>query len=237
MRKTLCILMWLAVPVVLIAYHYGPGQSRLDQERAARLISEARAFEATEDWPEAVRAWEQALAATPESRTDVRLRLRLAQANARLFIGELPEALEALGSLLTDCRAGGADPELEREIRASLGSAHYYAAWLMRLESAPLEEWLVQAESARQHFRLLAEQSAGTEASLDYEKNLEATIRLERMDLSELEGMPLPKCCSGCKNVSQKCRSQAKSRRESQTESKPKDARGAGFNDIPRGGS
>jgi len=237
MRKTMLIVVWLLVPVVLLAYHFGPGQSRLAQERASHRIAEARTLEQTDQWAEAVQAWADALAATPESQTEARLRLRLAHANARMYVGELPEAMEAMDTLLTDATAAGVGAPLEREIRGSLASAHYYAAWLMRLESAPLEEWLVQAENARQHFRLLAEQTAGTSAAEDYEKNLEATIRLEQMDLSELEGLPLPKCCSGCKNVSQKCRSQCKSRSENKGDEPPKDARGASFNPIPKGGS
>lgn len=237
MRKTLLIIVWLLVPVVLLAYHFGPGQSRLAQDRAASRIHEARAFEAGDHWPEAVEAWADALAATPESNAEARLRVRLAHANARMYIGELPEAMEEIDTLLTEARDLKADPALEREIRSLLGSAQYYAAWLMRLESAPVEEWLLQAEGARQHFRLLAEQTAGTSAAETYEKNLESTIRLERMDLSELQGLPLPKCCSGCKNVSQKCRGQRKSKCENTGESKEQDARGAGFNDIPKGGS
>jgi tetratricopeptide (TPR) repeat protein len=237
MRRTLLIIVWLLVPVVLLAYHFGPGQSRLSQERAAAAITKARALEQSDQWADAVQAWADALAATPESQSEARFRLRLAHANARMYVGELPEAMEAMDTLLTDARAAGADAMLEREIRGSLASAHYYAAWLMRLESAPSEEWLVQAENARQHFRLLAEQVAGTSAAENYEKNLEATIRLEQMDLSELEGLPLPKCCSGCKNVSQKCRSQCKSRSENKGDKPPEDARGAGFNPIPKGGS
>jgi len=237
MRRSFWILVWLLVPVVLLAYHYGPGQSRLAQERAASWMAQARAFEQGEQWPDAVRAWAEALAATPEANTEARLRLRLANAHARLYVGELPEAMEAMEALLQEAKAAGVGTGLEREIRGSLAGVHYYAAWLMRLESAPLEEWLVQAENARQHFRLLAEQAAGTPAAEDYEKNLEATIRLEQMDLSELEGMPLPKHCSGCKNVSQKCRNQTESRSEQKGEKPDKDARGASFNPIPKGGS
>lgn len=236
MRKTIMIIVWLLVPVVLLAYHFGPGQSRLAQDSAARSIAEARAFETAEEWTQAVDAWSDALAATPETELNERFRLRLAQANARMYIGELPEAMEAMDSMLTEARREKVDVALEREIRGSLASAEYYAAWLMRLESAPVEEWLLFAESARQNFRLLAEQTAGTRAASDYERNLEATIRLERMDLSELQGLPLPKCCSGCKNVSQKCRSQCQSKMKKKSEEK-KDARGAGFNDIPTGGS
>ena len=43
MRKTILFCLWLLVPVVLLAYHYGPGQSRLAMDRAAGKIAEAKA--------------------------------------------------------------------------------------------------------------------------------------------------------------------------------------------------
>jgi len=237
MRRKILFALWLLVPVAVLAYHFGPGQARLSTERAAQFIVTAKAFEAAEQWPEAVQAWAEALAATPQERKMARLQLHLAHANARIYVGELPEAMEAMESLLTETQNAKADESLQREVRSSLGSARYYAAWLMRLEGAPTEEWLVQAESARQHFRLLAEESGDTTLKKDFEKNLEATVRLEQMDLSELQGLPLPKKCSGCKNVCQKCRGQNKSKCENPGEKEKKDARGAGFNQIPKGGS
>ena len=83
----------------------------------------------------------------------------------------------------------------------------------MRLELAEKEEWMEPVEKARQNFRLLAEQSAKTDtkASEEHQKNLEAVVRLSRMDLSELQAQPLPKKCQGCKNVCSKCRGQKKS--------------------------
>src|SRR5262245_61261161 len=230
MRKTVLILIWLLVPVALLAYHFGPGQARLSLDRAAQKIAEARSLETQEQWPDAVQAWGEALANTPATKADSRFQIRLAQARARMFTGELPEAMEDMSTLLTEVETAKADKGLEREVRGSLASAQYYAAWLMRLESAPLDEWMQAADNARQNFRLLAEQTAGAAARKDYEKNLEATIRLQRMDLSELQGLPLPKNCSGCKNVSQKCRSQCKSKCENKSEQEEKkDARGAGF--------
>lgn len=225
------------IPVVLLAYHFGPGQSLQAQDRAAQKIAEARAFEEAEQWSDALNAWTDALAATPEDKVAEQFRLRLAQAHARMYLGELPEAMEAMEGLLAQARKDKVDRSLEHEIRGSLAAAQYYAAWLMRLESAPLEEWLFFAEAARQNFRLLAEQTMGTAVAADHKKNLEATIRLEQMDLSELEGMPLPKCCSGCKNVSQKCRGQCQSKAQGEGEKEPKDSRGASFNSIPTGGS
>ena len=143
-----------------------------------------------------------------------------------------------LDGLLAEMRkAGGAAPDI-REVRRTLAGAQYYAAWLMRLENAPTEEWMEQAENARQNFRLLAEQTQAqateAEAARDYQVNLEAVIRLQRMDLSELQGMPLPKKCQGCKNCSQKCRGQKESRSQ-QPKEKPKDARGAGAGKRPDG--
>jgi hypothetical protein len=237
MRKTILFALWLLVPVVLLAYHFGPGQARLSSERAAKKIAEARQLEATEQWAEAAEAWTDALAATPADKTTQRLQIQLAHANARIYTGELPEAMQQMESLLTEAQSAGADAALQQEIRSSLASSRYYSAWLMRLEGGTTEEWLQQAESARQHFRLLAEETKGTTLASGYEKNLEATVRLEQMDLSELQGLPLPKKCSGCKNVCQKCRSQSKSKCENPGENEKKDARGAGFNDVPKGGS
>jgi tetratricopeptide (TPR) repeat protein len=238
MRKTILFALWLLVPVVLLAYHFGPGQSRLAMDRAGRKIAEARALEAKEDWQAAFEAWSAALAATPQDKTIARLQLQLAQARTRMYTGELPEAMEDMDKLLTEAQRIGADKKFEHEVRGTLASAQYYAGWLMRLEGAPSEEWLQPVESARQNFRLLAEETKDVKAAKDYEKNLEATIRLARMDLSELQGMPLPKFCSGCKNVSQKCRNQCQAKAEEKGEPKEKkDARGAGFNEIPKGGS
>jgi len=236
MRKVIVVALWLLVPVVLLAYHYGPGQTRLAMDRAAKKIAEARAAEAEENWKAAYQAWGEALAATPPEQTAPRMPLRLSQAHARMFTGDLPEAMGDMANLLAEAQHDKTDANLQREIRGSLGTAQYYAAWLMRLEGATTEEWLPPVESARQNFRLLAENTKDAKLAGDYQKNLEAAVRLERMSLEELQVQPLPKCCSGCKNVSQKCRCQSQSKAETKPEDK-KDARGAGFNEVPKGGS
>ncbi len=165
------------------------------------------------------------------------VQMRLAQARTRMWTGDLPEAITDLENLLTEAQRGGAHKEFQSELRSTLAGGQYYEGWLMRLEGAAADEWLQPVEAARQNFRLLAENTSDTKLDGDYKKNLEATIRLERMDLSELQGQPLPKKCSGCKNVSQKCRCQSQSKCENKGEKEKKDARGAGFNDVPKGGS
>jgi len=238
MKRKLLFSIWLLVPVMLVAYHYGPGQAALGRDRAAALAREAVDRETAEDWAGAFEAYRQSLAALPSEDTVGRFKLRLAAANARMYTGELPEAMQDLDGLLGEMlKAGGAAPDI-REVRRTLAAAQYYAAWLMRLENAPTEEWMEQAENARQNFRLLAEQTQAqateAEAAEDDQMNLEAVVRLQRMDLSELQGMPLPKKCQGCKNCSQKCRGQKESRSQ-QPKEKPKDARGAGAGKRPDG--
>jgi len=211
MRKKLLLAVWLLVPVVLLAVHYGPGQRGLSRDKAAEKIAKAQAAEQAENWSDAVQLYSDALADLPSTDTRRRYQLRLAQAKARMYLGELPEAKADLEGLLADAQKGGVNAALTAEIRANLASAEYYAAWLMRLEGAATEEWMAETESSRQHLRLLAEQSKQSGlASLatDHQKNLEAVIRLELMDLSELKGLPLPKQCKNCSNCSGKCRAQ-----------------------------
>ena len=67
--------------------------------------------------------------------------------------------------------------------------------WLMRLEGQPRDTWEPEVESARQTYRLLAEQSQKRGDAAAFEKNredLESAIRLARLDLSALQGLPLP---------------------------------------------
>jgi hypothetical protein len=211
MRKKLLTAVWLLIPVVLLAVHYGPGQLGLSRDKAAEKIAKAKAAEQAENWSDAVQLYSDALADLPPADTKQRYQLRLAQAKARLYSGELPDAKADMEGLLADAQKSGADAALTGEIRASLATAEYYAGWLMRLEGAATEEWMAETESSRQHFRLLAEQSKQNGlASLaaDHQKNLEAVIRLELMDLSELKGLALPKQCKNCSNCSGKCRAQ-----------------------------
>ena len=228
MRKRLLIGVWLLIPIVLLAVHYGPGQRGIARDRAAEQLALAQAAEKAEAWTDAMQHYADALAALPSTDARQRYQIRLAAAKARMYSGELPEAKADMEGLLADAQKSGADAELVREIRSNLASAEYYAGWLMRLEGATTEEWMAETESSRQHFRLLAEQTQSQPtASLaaDYQKNLEAVIRLELMDLSELKGLPLPKQCKNCSNCSSKCRKQRESACKNPGNSKSEDAR------------
>lgn len=238
MTPRLTLYAWLLAPVALLAYHFGPGQAGLQRDEAARLMAIATEAEQKEDWPAALRAYKEALARIPAAETKLRNQVRLAHAKVRMYSGEIVEAMADLEVMLAEVSGDTAQKALGEEVRTTLGAAQYYIAWLMRLEGATAEEWTVQAENARQHFRLLSEESlkADPASAQEYQKSLEAVIRLVRMDTSELRGQPLPKFCCNCKDVSQKCRSQCDSRSKRPGD-KPSDARKAGYSEPPRGGS
>ncbi|MDP7049685.1 MAG: hypothetical protein QF721_09550 [Verrucomicrobiota bacterium] len=235
MKKNLLIFIWALAPVALLAFHFGPGQAGIAREEARASIRAALEFESGEKWQQAIDAYNDALAALPESETTKRQQLQLARASARVYVGELPEAMLSMQHLL-DETVKGDNRELESKVRSSLASAQYYTGWLMRLELAEKKEWKEPLEKARQNFRLLAERTAKTDAkaSEDHQKNLEAVIRLARMDLSEVQALPLPKKCQGNKNVCSKCRGQKKSNKPKAMKKK-EDARGASVGKRPDG--
>ncbi|MFM8420905.1 MAG: hypothetical protein ACKOEQ_12380 [Verrucomicrobiota bacterium] len=237
MKRRWFLSLWLMLPVALAAYHFGPGRAALGRDHGAARLEAARRAEAAEDWQGAMAAYDAALAALPSDATEARARIRLAQARARVFTGELPEAMGDMEALLADVKGHAGLARLEGAVREELASAQYHAAWLMRLEGADREEWTAQTEKARQNFRLLAEHASATADARvgDHQRNLEATVRLAQMDLSELQGLPLPKKCSGCKNCSQKCRAQRESQQRPEPK-EPKDARGSQQAERPAAG-
>ena len=201
LRGKLFVAAWLVAPVVLLGLHFGPGRRTLAADRANGAVADAKAAETDGDWSTAAaNAWRAAAEAVDPAGVDQRVRLSLKYQMAHVHTGELPHALEDTAALLTQARQWNVSPEVEREVRADLGATHYWAAWLMRLAGAAAGEWEPVADQARQHFRFLAEtEPAGKD---EQKKNLESTIRLIRMDLSELQGLPLPKECRACQNCS-----------------------------------
>jgi hypothetical protein len=65
----------------------------------------------------------------------------------------------------------------------------------MRLEGMPQDEWEPEIEAARENYKYLAEMAekqGQADLAQRHREDLEAAIRLARMDLSELQGLPLP---------------------------------------------
>jgi len=207
-RFLLCL--WLLIPVAAGAYHFGPGQDRMALDEASRLMASADAhateaarlaategdLAATSSWARAESDYSEALALLPRDRLHERRSLSLERSKCRMFLSELPEATGDLQGLVDEMLADDdADQGLLSDARHTLGNANYYMTWLMRLEGRARNEWEPRIEASRQTFRLLAEQAQadGDEtlrgAALE---DLESAVRLARMDLTELQGLPLP---------------------------------------------
>ncbi len=187
--RILLVAGWLLVPVGVGIWHFGPGQERVQLDRISHLLRQADRHAAAAEWAEAVEQYDEALGLLPAARVEEGRRVRLEKAKAQMHARRLPEAH---GDLKTLCEELQTDPKgdakLLTETRSALAQSQYYMTWLMRLEGLPEEVWGPEIEGARQTYRLLAEQSA---AKKDRE-DLESAVRLARMDLSELQGLPLP---------------------------------------------
>ena len=208
--KRLFVCAWLLLPVGAAAYHYGPGQTDLAADRAATAAERGSALAreaafiqgrdgdlaAKGTWFRAEEAFGEALGLLPDERVAEGRALRLERAKAQMMVSRLPEARRDLEGLVEELAGDpSADRALLADARSTLANAQYYTTWLMRLEGMPREEWEREIEASRQTYKLLAEeaQSAGDSAAAEQaKKDLESSIRLARMDLQELQGLPLP---------------------------------------------
>jgi tetratricopeptide (TPR) repeat protein len=236
---------WVLVPVVAGAFHYGPGQERLQLDDVQAYLSAGRRHVEKGDQARAVEYFNEALAKIPSERAAEARRIRVERAKAMLLSQQLPEAYDELTLLLPELQDDPAtDPKLLADARESLANAKYYLTWLMRLEGEQRTEWEPEIEAARQTYRLLAEQaeSTGDAAALQkHQEDLEATIRLARMDLSELQALPLPSQCKGCCSGDCNCKGNGKKKGKGQGKSmnKPQGdefARGASSGPPPDDG-
>jgi hypothetical protein len=191
-------------------YHYGPGQERLRADRAADALrrAESAAAEAGaiakkdgdraafEAWSRAEEAYSEALAHLGKDRVAEGRAVRLARAKAQMFLSKLPEARRELEQLVADASAEAKpDAAFLADARDALANSRYYMTWLMRLEGLSRDEWGPEVDAARQTYRLLNEEASrrgDVAAAKRAQENLEATVRLERMALTDLQGLPLP---------------------------------------------
>ena len=195
MRMALLV-SWLIIPVAAGAYHFGPGQQRILLDDAQALIEQAQHDAANEQWAAAETKYQLAFELLPSDRVRDQRRVRIERAKAQMMVKKLPVAHQDMKALVKEMQEDeDADPDLLNESRQVLANSQYYITWLMRLEGKSKSEWEPEIESARQTFRLLAYEAekSGDQATAERnQKDLESSIRLARMDLSELQGLPLP---------------------------------------------
>ena len=191
--KIALLTLWLLVPLGFAAWHYGPGQDHLERDDARVLIEKAEAAIAKEDYPEAIKNWSEAIGKLPNDEIHLSRRLELEIAKAKMHDAKLPEAREELAELMIRLDEDpGSDPALRDETRAALANSRYYMTYLMKLEGLPDSAWEPEIEAARQEYKLLAENATDSTLAKSSADDLEAAIRLARMDPSELYGLPIP---------------------------------------------
>jgi hypothetical protein len=191
------LLAWLMIPVLVGAYHYGPGQEKLQLDDVSRLLAAADRAAAQEHWSEASAAYEKALALLPAGRVREAQRIRLQRAKVQMLDRQLPEASAALEELVDQLETDKTvDTRLRDDAREALASSQYYLTWLMRLEGRSAADWEPEIESSRQTYRMLAEAAetrGDTASARKHRQDLESAIRLSRMELAQLQGLDLPK--------------------------------------------
>ncbi|MFN9787278.1 MAG: hypothetical protein ACK57N_11975 [Planctomycetia bacterium] len=214
--KKAVLIAWLLLPAGAAAYHYGPGQEalRLDDageaiERGREAAAKARDVAAKEGdaaarvhWAEADEAFGEALSLLPKERVAEARSVLLERAKAQMQTSQLPEARVVLEGLVEELSAARPEPgeadahaALLADARETLANAQYYTTWLMRLEGFAREEWLEEIEASRQNFTLLASQAAergDAQGARRQQESVESAVRLARIDLKELQGIPLP---------------------------------------------
>ncbi|MGL4462763.1 MAG: hypothetical protein ACRC1K_11485 [Planctomycetia bacterium] len=195
---------WLLVPAAAGAWHYGPGLTHLALDDAGRAATAADQAAAEERWDDAVAGYDEALAALPTDRVKDGRRLRLQKAKAQMMNAGLPEAYADLKNLEDEVAADKTEDEgFVASVRRAMAGARFYQTWLLRLEGEPETVWEPEIEASRQSYRRLVETADAAKdqaAAKTAREDLEAAVRLARMDLSELQAMNLPCQCQGCKS-------------------------------------
>jgi len=194
--RALLLVAWLLIPVVAAAWHFGPGQDYVQLEKAGAAQRRAENALAEKDYAAAVEGYDAAIKALPADHAGEARALRVEKAKAMMLARQLPEARAELDDLVASLQTDAtADPALLANARSALAASQYYMTWLMRLERQPRDLWEPEAEAARQNYRLLAEQAESRGdmvTAKQLREDVESAIRLARMDLGELQGLPLP---------------------------------------------
>src|SRR5262249_12620768 len=125
--RLLILVSWLMLPILVGAYHYGPGQDRLRLDDAAGCLASAERCATDGKWAEAVAAYDDALRLLPPDRVGEARRIRLERAKAMMLARQLPAAHDELKGLVAEIAADKTpDPALSAQARSTLANSQYY---------------------------------------------------------------------------------------------------------------
>lgn len=195
--RLLLIVGWLFVGLGGAIFHFGePGERQRENDQLGVILADAQQSAQAKNWAEAVEQFGQAVGQIPPEKVSETRRVTLEMAKCQMMASKLPEARLTLETLLAEARQDETeDPQLVNDVQSALANSQYYITWLMRLQGFPEAEWKPEIEAARQHYSqlVLDADANGDEAlKIRHAEDLESAIRLARMDLSELQGLPLP---------------------------------------------
>ena len=109
--RTFGLLAWLMVPVLVGAYHYGPGQEKLKLDDVSRMLAEADPLAGRRSGRKPRRGTSRPWRSLPAGRVDEARRIRLQRAKVQMLDHQLPEASAALTELVDQLEADkAADP-------------------------------------------------------------------------------------------------------------------------------
>lgn len=195
--RNILLVGWLVLPIGAWAYHEGPGQDRIALEETDAVVLAAHQAAADGEWKLAVTKYQAALSKLPADPDayDIKVsqRLQIELNKARMQAAGLPEARNELESLVEQMQGEkDTDPQLLNDARQALANAQFYRTWLMRLEGLDRTQWEPEIEAARQNWRLLAETATTDEQRTLHQEDLEAAVKLARLEIEDLQGLPLP---------------------------------------------
>jgi len=195
--RNILLVGWLVLPIGAWAYHEGPGQDRVALEETDAVLLRAHEAADAGNWKLAVAEYTEALDTLPKDPdavdAKVTQRMQLELNKARMQASGLTDAREALEGMVEQMQEDeGTDPALLADARQLLARSQFYTTWLMRLEGLDRESWEPEIEAARQNWRLLAENAKTDEERTLHQEDLEAAVRLARIEIEDLQGLPLP---------------------------------------------
>ena len=77
--------LWLLIPALVLAYHYGPGQRGLMIDEASLMVAAANHYTLEKDWPKTIELCEKILETLPEGEVQLRRRVVLEKAKAQML--------------------------------------------------------------------------------------------------------------------------------------------------------
>jgi|GEM_PF-2762587 len=191
---------WVVSPLLLILFHFGPGQKLAERDRATDLAASAKPLVERKEWKEAIQVYDRALAMLPEREVADRREIQFSRGKALLSAGRSGESIAVLERLEGELVHANPESAVVAAVRKELAAALFCRAFLLR-RSGDMRTWPALAKRARASFEALSAKArlagkADDEAALT--RSAIEVVRLETVSTEVLAGLTLPKECAGC---------------------------------------